>query len=527
MTSRENDAKLQDHVARLMQFLREMVKARTSPVLDLAEHHEVQWLFPDLVPFQVDNTAVAGDVVLRSPRVTLEDPPELPEQLTDWVETSTEIGNSSGAGPPFRELENFSPSVVRQKHKQFEQWQRKWSTWAQLDRQRRPSYDLYLTLNAMLRDLNAQPESVELVVASGLLALPPKDTGSRRIRTHIVTQEASIERDEHSGDLLVRLVDLTSPRLEDTQLLTEFEVFDASGSLSLQTQLKECSSPVDIAIPVFLKGWAGRALNIQVTVNEEFDAPDAIADRSLSVAPALILRRRGAFALVEYYDKMINLAESGDEKTPLGLAQLVTAIEADERVEWLQSTDATAPRELADDPLFPLPANAEQATIIDQLGSDSGVVVEGPPGTGKTHTIANLVSALLWLPPFAGHRLSGFGSRLVNHVAFECHRVKVAQRAVSSPAVVHLIDPAGHRDDGLQVSVELPPIVELGLQRRPETFLLSVVPTHPGPAHREPHFQVVSDLRHLLRGVLTAPVGMENDLIGRPGLRLPKHHRIP
>lgn len=26
---------------------------------------------------------------------------------------------------------------------------------------------------------------------------------------------------------------------------------------------------------------------------------------------------------------------------------------------------------------------------------DSGVVVEGPPGTGKTHTIANLVSALL------------------------------------------------------------------------------------------------------------------------------------
>lgn len=378
-----------------MQFLREMVKARTSPVLDLAEHHEVQWLFPHLVPFQVDNAAVAGDVVLRSPRVTLEDPPELPEQLTDWVDMSTEIGNSSGAGPVFRELENFSPSVVRQKHRQFEQWQRKWSTWAQLDRQRRPSYDLYVTLNAMLRDLNAQPESVELVVASGLLTLPPKDTGGRRIRTHIVTQEAGIERDEHSGDLLVRLVDLTSPRLEDTQLLTEFEVFDASGSLSLQTQLKECSSPVDIAIPVFLKGWAERALNIQVTVNEEFDAPDAIADRSLSVAPALILRRRGAFALVEYYDKMINLAETGDEKTPLGLAQLVTAIEADERVEWLQSTDATAPRELADDPLFPLPANAEQATIIDQLGSDSGVVVEGPPGTGKTHTIANLVSALL------------------------------------------------------------------------------------------------------------------------------------
>ncbi|MDN5750255.1 MAG: AAA domain-containing protein, partial [Pseudonocardia sp.] len=47
------------------------------------------------------------------------------------------------------------------------------------------------------------------------------------------------------------------------------------------------------------------------------------------------------------------------------------------------------------DPLFPLPANEEQAAIITRLGVDTGVVVEGPPGTGKTHTIANMVSALL------------------------------------------------------------------------------------------------------------------------------------
>src|SRR5699024_8658039 len=43
---------------------------------------------------------------------------------------------------------------------------------------------------------------------------------------------------------------------------------------------------------------------------------------------------------------------------------------------------------LAEDPLFPLPANDQQRDVVRRLGEDSGVVVEGPPGTGKTYTIA-------------------------------------------------------------------------------------------------------------------------------------------
>ncbi len=62
---------------------------------------------------------------------------------------------------------------------------------------------------------------------------------------------------------------------------------------------------------------------------------------------------------------------------------------------WLEQEGATSGRALGADPLFPLPANPEQAQIMDRLSGDNGVVVEGPPGTGKTHTIANLISALL------------------------------------------------------------------------------------------------------------------------------------
>lgn len=41
---------------------------------------------------------------------------------------------------------------------------------------------------------------------------------------------------------------------------------------------------------------------------------------------------------------------------------------------------------------FPLPYNREQSEIIDRLETEAVVTVTGPPGTGKTHTIANIIS---------------------------------------------------------------------------------------------------------------------------------------
>jgi len=44
---------------------------------------------------------------------------------------------------------------------------------------------------------------------------------------------------------------------------------------------------------------------------------------------------------------------------------------------------------------FPLATNEEQRQIIHKLNASSSVVVKGPPGTGKSHTIANLMCHLL------------------------------------------------------------------------------------------------------------------------------------
>jgi superfamily II DNA or RNA helicase len=44
---------------------------------------------------------------------------------------------------------------------------------------------------------------------------------------------------------------------------------------------------------------------------------------------------------------------------------------------------------------FPLPYNEEQIRVLEELEKSPGVLVHGPPGTGKSHTIANLVCHLL------------------------------------------------------------------------------------------------------------------------------------
>ena len=45
--------------------------------------------------------------------------------------------------------------------------------------------------------------------------------------------------------------------------------------------------------------------------------------------------------------------------------------------------------------LFPLPFNEEQINILNKIEKQNNVIVWGPPGTGKSHTIANLISHFL------------------------------------------------------------------------------------------------------------------------------------
>jgi hypothetical protein len=115
----------------------------------------------------------------------------------------------------------------------------------------------------------------------------------------------------------------------------------------------------------------------------------------VTISPAIILRERDRNGLVEYYDRIAAELSGVDATSPLGLSQLLFPLEPEERMQWPSGSGRQPVTELSEDPLFPKPTNPAQRAVLDQLRTDTAVVVQGPPGTGKTHTIANLICALL------------------------------------------------------------------------------------------------------------------------------------
>jgi Ni2+-binding GTPase involved in maturation of urease and hydrogenase/very-short-patch-repair endonuclease len=392
----EHDPLLRDQVVRLMGVLRQLAVAKNRPIRHTSRYDEVLWLDDVQDHCTVQAPEGPGDELLRAARVPREAPPVAPPVLKDWLVPSKDDLRE----PVLREralLDGNETSLddapgIRGT---YEAWIRAlWRPWADRERARRPRQRVFETMFDLSRLAADRPESIELVLSSGLLHVPGSDDDAG-LRVHLVTQPVRVEQDSETGEMVCRLAEDVGVRLEDDELLSGLPIFDASGAVVLRERLLELAeSPVAPGVAAFLKEWVPRALTITCDVEDTWVPPVGKQAR-LVVAPALVARRRGAFALRAYYDAIVKDLKDEQEPVPLGLAQLVRSVEPHDRISWLERSGASAPADLAADPLFPLPANEEQGRIIERLGSDTGVVVEGPPGTGKTHTIANLVSALL------------------------------------------------------------------------------------------------------------------------------------
>ncbi|QKZ23273.1 AAA family ATPase [Streptomyces chartreusis] len=394
----------------LLGFLKEVVQSSHNRLRDDRRSRERLWLAGLPASVRRPSDRVDG-LLLTLDHVPQAAPPPLPEALDGWV-SPERCQDAEGGDPPLavegpgRELvraaddrqwfEEAEDHTVRREDavevlRAYGPWLDRWRRWSERERAERALRELYEQIYHWHQKLTQQDDQLELVLATGLLTWsdPRGDAVHRHLLTHRV--ETSVER--KTARLTVRLMAEGAVRLEDQAFLDTDDGWAPERSAALAEEIAAQSLHLlGTEALEQLAQWQERVLQRPVAFSAEWQPPrEPEPGARLTYAPALLVRSRDRNALLGFYDRIADSVAS-EAHAPLGLAQLVLPLNAEERANW---GGHEIPPLFGDDPLFPGKTNERQRSVLRRLEHDTGVVVQGPPGTGKTHTIANLVSALL------------------------------------------------------------------------------------------------------------------------------------
>jgi very-short-patch-repair endonuclease len=269
-----------------------------------------------------------------------------------------------------------------------------WEPWAQEMHRWQEVQSVYEDLDFMRRRLQESEERYELLLALGLLQW--RDPTGTSVKRHLLTGSAEINLDAARGILTVVpaasfdrfRVELDMLELQHQPRLNGAAIEDQLDELDIQAWDTARLAPI-------LRDIANR-LRPDVQVDEAAFKP---AERSeeiphLSHAPALVLRERRPTAYEDLVRKFLEIASGAGLEDTQPWRRLL--LEGEPPGSGSSGDDEPPPLQL-DRYLFPLPANNEQRQIVHRLQVEPCVLVKGPPGTGKSHTIANLICHLLAL----------------------------------------------------------------------------------------------------------------------------------
>lgn len=412
---RANNPEAVHRARQLIEYMREIVRGSYKPVRDCQKYPEVLWLSglpDDRLRRHPDGDRLLLKVPHRPPRPA----PVLPEALAGWVDPEAAVTATpevpplaeSGPGQGWQEDENgdlFEVSEIRREEahdvlRAYSRWLDAWRKWSEKERGDRPYRELHQQLYRMVTRIQQDGEEYEAVLGAGFLNIGAARP-SARIARHILTAPLILAMNPTDMTITVALAPGDPARLEDSEFLGADEGYSTRLLSPLRDRVDaEGFHPLSRDSQDVLGDWSERAFGTDraVAFHRGWGRPPAdpaLPVPTLGFAPAIILRQRGQGALVNFYDGIANRLAQPGAMAPLGLAQLLYQLEAEDRRVWGTAGGRDVPPALGPDPLFPLLSNEAQREVLRRLQTDTGVVVQGPPGTGKTHTIANLVCALL------------------------------------------------------------------------------------------------------------------------------------
>ncbi|WP_020120666.1 AAA domain-containing protein [Streptomyces canus] len=395
--------------------MREIVRGSYKPVRDWQKYPEVLWLSglpDDKLRQRPDSDRTLLKVAHRPPRPA----PVLPEVLAGWVDPEAAATATpeapplaeSGPGQGWQEDENgdlFEVFEIRREDahdvlRAYGRWLDAWRKWSEKERADRPYRELHQQLYRMATRIQQDGEEYEAVLGAGFLTIGAARP-SARIARHILTAPLVLTVNSADMSITVALAPGDPARLEDGEFLGADEGYSTRLLSPLRGRVDaDGFHPLSRDCQDMLADWSERAFGTDraAAFHRGWGRPSAdpmLPVPTLGFSPAIILRQRGQGALVNFYDGIANRLAQPGAVAPLGLAQLLYQLEAEDRRLWGTAGGRDVAPALGPDPLFPLLSNEAQRDVLRRLQTDTGVVVQGPPGTGKTHTIANLVCALL------------------------------------------------------------------------------------------------------------------------------------
>jgi very-short-patch-repair endonuclease len=363
---------------------------KTATVRDIDQYEDIVW-FADVpeVPgchcvTHAGHSDDADWIAVERPHIPPR--PQPPIALWGWLVDDREPTSEPELREP-EDGEQLADSVVAA----YDGYLDAWRAWSAKHGPQLPLLALYEHLFRIRQQADQLGERYEVVVGAGLVLVPDAHA---RVRRHLITMRAEVLYEAQTGRITVRpAADGIGIQLEDEMLDPEL-VPPKPIRDSVHANLESAGSDV----------WSGTVLAGAVTMWTEAMRPDAVFDARLdappmpregvlvALAPALIVRKRTARSLLAFYQKVDGQLEGGG-LVPGLVAGLVAEPDGGPAKE---APAANGPFAAEDDELFfPKPFNAEQREVLRRLAGSDGVVVVGPPGTGKSHTIANLVSHLL------------------------------------------------------------------------------------------------------------------------------------
>ena len=413
----------------LLQFLKDSATLRRKRLAAYGANARLLWFYqtprdrPEIrSAFFADNPAEFPDLWLEVRKKRMPARPPVPEVCKDWVPpqeldrvsqepelrpevtvlVERKVPDPDAALREHRTLTEKVPEVRRlEDHPEvrdawLDYFVSQWRPWAQEMRRWQELQRVYEDVDFMRRRLEEAEEQYELILGVGLLVW--RDPTGTTVRRHLLTAPAEISLDAAQGVLTVSpAASFDGFRIELDMLELQHQPrLDGAG---LDDRLEE------LDVQAWDRAKVGEILRVIANkaspgaqVDEGSLQPPARADDTLRVlyAPALVLRERRPTA----YDELISrfLEDSRDESFSLTppWERFISEGEPSGGGAGTTPEDPEANSVLGDSRLyFPLPTNEEQRKIAERLRTRPYVLVKGPPGTGKSHTIANLICHLL------------------------------------------------------------------------------------------------------------------------------------